>query len=748
MTDQVLTKAQEKFGDDLYPAEEKLFREFGTVQTIKFSKENRILRADRLSWLCRESEFWKLCLPHGIDIEGADIFASLDLRLAKIEVPLRFSNCQFHKALLLKQAELKELDLSGSQISSSDEVNFPGNPPEPTSISAKGIKVEGSIYLSNGFKAEGCVVLYSAEIGANLECTNATFSNSNGYALLAPDINVKGSVFLDQAQASGCVILYGAEIGANLECTNATFSNSNGNALLATDINVKGSVFLNQAQASGCVDLQGAEIGGGLGCTNSKFESSNGYALLAQSINVKGSVFLDQAQASGCVDLCSAEIGGGLVCTNATFSNSNGNALLAQSINVKGSVFLDQAQASGGVSLQGAEIGGGLFCPNATFSNSNGYALLAQSINVKGSVFLSNQFQADGCVSLSSAEIGANLVCTNATFSNSNGNALLAQSINVKGSVFLDQAQASGCVSLYGGEIGVNLECTNSKFESSNGNALLAQSINVKGSVSLNQAQASGCVSLYSAEIGGTLQINNVGDLKDKFILNLQFAKVKTVNFYKNSFPNPGNLYINGLVYDLLGTGSLNTYNARELLEWLELQPDENFSFQPYTQLAKVLQSSGKENIATQILIAKENRRYDIIENPLEKLWGEILRIIIAYGYRPWRVFIWATAIIYIGYCFFDHGYKYNLIYPTDKECINIKIGKCKNYPKFDALVYSVDVFLPIIDLRLKNAWLPKADDAYGRNLRYYFWFQTLAGWVLTTIWVAGFTGLVRNNKE
>jgi len=50
--------------------------------------------------------------------------------------------------------------------------------------------------------------------------------------------------------------------------------------------------------------------------------------------------------------------------------------------------------------------------------------------------------------------------------------------------------------------------------------------------------------------------------------------------------------------------------------------------------------------------------------------------------------------------------------------------------------------------LRLKNAWLPKADDAYGRNLRYYFWFQTLAGWGLTTIWVAGFTGLVRNNNK
>ena len=220
MTDQVLAKAQEKFGNDLYPAEEKLFQEFGTVQTVNFSEENKILRADRLSWLCRE--FWKLCLPHGIDIQGAYISGSLDLRFAKIEVPLRFSNCQFNKALLLKQAELKELDLSGSHILYSDEVNFPGNPPEPTSILASEIKVEGSIYLSNGFIANGCVNLQSAEIGGSLMCTKkSTLIQQNswvGYALLAANINVKGNVNLSEGfTAVGEVNLENVEIGGTLQ---------------------------------------------------------------------------------------------------------------------------------------------------------------------------------------------------------------------------------------------------------------------------------------------------------------------------------------------------------------------------------------------------------------------------------------------------------------------------------------------------------------------------------------------------
>jgi hypothetical protein len=31
-----------------------------------------------------------------------------------------------------------------------------------------------------------------------------------------------------------------------------------------------------------------------------------------------------------------------------------------------------------------------------------------------------------------------------------------------------------------------------------------------------------------------------------------------------------------------------------------------------------------------------------------------------------------------------------------------------------------------------------------GRFLRYYLWFQIIAGWILTSLWVGGLTGLVK----
>lgn len=76
----------------------------------------------------------------------------------------------------------------------------------------------------------------------------------------------------------------------------------------------------------------------------------------------------------------------------------------------------------------------------------------------------------------------------------------------------------------------------------------------------------------------------------------------------------------------------------------------------------------------------------------------------------------------------------------------------------FDPLVYSADAFMPIIDFHQESNWLPDATKGRdvslllfkakeGELLRYYFWFKIVAGWVLTSLWVAGFTGVVRSQK-
>lgn len=73
-------------------------------------------------------------------------------------------------------------------------------------------------------------------------------------------------------------------------------------------------------------------------------------------------------------------------------------------------------------------------------------------------------------------------------------------------------------------------------------------------------------------------------------------------------------------------------------------------------------------------------------------------------------------------------------------------------------LLYSLDVFLPFVNLHQEHYWWPDATVTgecalLGRDitirgwaLRYYLWLQIIAGWLLSAIFVAGVTGLIRND--
>jgi hypothetical protein len=61
-------------------------------------------------------------------------------------------------------------------------------------------------------------------------------------------------------------------------------------------------------------------------------------------------------------------------------------------------------------------------------------------------------------------------------------------------------------------------------------------------------------------------------------------------------------------------------------------------------------------------------------------------------------------------------------------------------------LVYAVDTFLPIITFGQKDHWTPNSSaGADGAWLRRYLWMHIWLGWLLTTLFVAGLTPIVRS---
>ena len=163
-----------------------------------------------------------------------------------------------------------------------------------------------------------------------------------------------------------------------------------------------------------------------------------------------------------------------------------------------------------------------------------------------------------------------------------------------------------------------------------------------------------------------------------------------------------------------------------------------------------MLRKSGHDVDAKKILIAKNRDKARLTKLTLsERFWYHLFGPIIAYGYRPLRALWIGLVLVLLGWLFFWAGYRADVMTPAN-EGADASGG-------FSALVYSLDVFVPLVDLRQASNWLPNANRAgkvrisdnikiavSGKVLRYYFWFEIIAGWVLTTLLVVGVTGLVR----
>lgn len=244
----LFTLAQEIF-QELSDSEYKLFRTVANGKLIDYQTKieaedkleneknwgaERILRGDRLRWLCIEPEVWKLCLPQGIDISGAKIINSLNLSFSEVKIPLRFFQCYFAEALRLEQAKLRQLDLSGTHIASSEITIKHNFLSISTSIHAEGVSITGFLRLNNRFQSKGIIYLFGAFIGRDLECTGETTlayenekanwntnenANENKYALIAVHLNTGGSIHLCQGfNATGTVDLSNATIGGDFAC--------------------------------------------------------------------------------------------------------------------------------------------------------------------------------------------------------------------------------------------------------------------------------------------------------------------------------------------------------------------------------------------------------------------------------------------------------------------------------------------------------------------------------------------------
>src|SRR5215469_2220230 len=549
-------------------------------------------------------------------------------------------------------------------------------------------------------------------------------------------------------------------------------------------------ISITGAEVVSVVDLEWAKIAfpivaadcafkDGIDCANSHIAFLNLTDsiltdLKAGEVHIEGSIYLERVTVTGRVTLQGAIIDGDLHCDGGQLICRDGTpALDANSAEVKGSVYLCNGfKAEGGVNFAGAKVGRELNFAGGRFVGQGATpALYANRANVKGDVLLCNYygregvsgFKADGEVNLLAAIIEGNLYCDDGEFiGKDKAPGLNIHDVEVRNNVFLRKANAQGGVDLGGARIDGNLECTGGTFvANSTLYALNAYGAKIGGNVYLSgRFKAEGNINFFGASVGRAFRLFDVQS-PERVKLDLRQAKVETLLNSEGSWPTGGELYVDGFVYDQIdGRTRPNDDqiedrvgpNAEMQLRWLQLQPQNRFLSQPFEQLASVLRKMGLEEDARKVMIAKNEEHARYVQGQPEWLWYGLFGHLIGYGYAPWRAFGISLVIVLLGWAVFRNGYCRGLITPTEGNEYMVENNEAqpasKDYPKFNAFVYSLEAFVPLVRLGIADRWEPNSNrNAFfvensplmtGGWLRGYLWLHMISGWVLSALWISG----------
>ena len=86
------------------------------------------------------------------------------------------------------------------------------------------------------------------------------------------------------------------------------------------------------------------------------------------------------------------------------------------------------------------------------------------------------------------------------------------------------------------------------------------------------------------------------------------------------------------------------------------------------------------------------------------------MQVTIGFGYVPLRALWWIAGFVGLGTILFGWGYRMRIITPTEEAAYRefVASGEAPpHYPVFNPLVYSLENFLPVVELHQDKYWRP-----------------------------------------
>jgi hypothetical protein len=504
---------------------------------------------------------------------------------------------------------------------------------------------------------------------------------------------------------------------------------------------IDGSLYLDHGfQASVPISLYRATIGDDLICDDGNFNGVTNvedYATFdAAAINIGKQFSFRRVHLIGILDCGDAEI------EDVDFTEAT----------ITGSINFALAKIKGEVHFQTSHV---------LSDNSQTPALDAAQSEIAVLRIKDSQFR--GVADLSSANISKYFDCSGSYLSNTNSDWYALEATHaVFDSFRIENSTISGGINLLETTVNSDILIENGYFinHDTNKTTVNIGLSDIKGSLFFGaQNFVEGRFSIVGANIAHLFAMDGEYSLGN-ILMDLRSAKVGNLLDTSNSWPVSGRLLLNNFVYDQMFDDAAPVSVASRI-KWLHLQPGDHFISQPYVQLAEYYRKSGQDEAAAQVMIAKNDDYSDHLPwYSLSHLWYGLIGKLVGYGYKTGRAFGISLIFIIVGTFVFSLGHRHNLILPSEEKAYSFQAGILrvhKGYPIFNPFIYSLEMFVPLVKLGMEDVWRPSAERGHPlfRNknkallttdgvLRCYLWIHILAGWVLTTLWVGGLTGLVK----
>lgn len=296
--------------------------------------------------------------------------------------------------------------------------------------------------------------------------------------------------------------------------------------------------------------------------------------------------------------------------------------------------------------------------------------------------------------------------------------------MRIGGSVYLDDGfHAEGSVTLSGSQISAVLRCVGARFD----DGIFLVDLRVGDAIFLSQ----GChvtgggkhasVRMRGTRVDGQLVLREGRFSSADVALDLRHVRVGKELFLP--FENvEGKAQLEGLTYEGLPRDAT-------LDDWLAFLPARTlrYSAQPWAQLAAAHQGAGHERDVRRIRVAQQR---DLRRRGRLSWWGRawhLLRgVTVGHGYRPGLALVWLAGVLAV-------SVGVVLVSGAVRCSVVEQVG------------YALNVATPLVKVDATRCTVDTAAGA-GQAVLAVTWLLQVLAWAFATLFVAGFTGLVRRN--